>query len=255
MIYITGDTHGDFRRFEQSIFPEQKSMTKEDYVIIAGDFGGVWYQRGDAKHQPKEATALDELESRSFTTLFVPGNHENYARLFSDEFPVKEWHGGLVKEIRPSVLMLMRGEMFEIDGAKFFAFGGAKSHDVIDGILDINDPELMIKVQDLKRQGKKYYRIRGLSWWPEELPSEQEMAHGIETLEKNDWETDFVITHGAPASLQALLGFKNPDRLTTYLEDIRSRLTYKRWFFGHYHTNAQLNPKDAILYEQIIRIR
>ena len=42
MIYITGDCHGNYERFNASIFPEQNEMTKEDYVIICGDFGGVW---------------------------------------------------------------------------------------------------------------------------------------------------------------------------------------------------------------------
>ena len=31
MIYITGDCHGNFGRFDPSIFPEQREMTKEDY--------------------------------------------------------------------------------------------------------------------------------------------------------------------------------------------------------------------------------
>ena len=31
MIYITGDCHGNFERFNPSIFPEQNEMTKEDY--------------------------------------------------------------------------------------------------------------------------------------------------------------------------------------------------------------------------------
>lgn len=38
MIYITGDCHGDFERFHKRIFPEQAEMTKNDYVIICGDF-------------------------------------------------------------------------------------------------------------------------------------------------------------------------------------------------------------------------
>ena len=42
MIYITGDTHADFIRFSTDKFPIQKGMTKNDYVIICGDFGGVW---------------------------------------------------------------------------------------------------------------------------------------------------------------------------------------------------------------------
>lgn len=40
MIYITGDTHAEFSRFSTKRFPEQKEMTKDDYVIICGDFGG-----------------------------------------------------------------------------------------------------------------------------------------------------------------------------------------------------------------------
>lgn len=41
MIYVTGDTHGNFLRFQPEHFPEQAGMTKDDMVIIAGDFGGV----------------------------------------------------------------------------------------------------------------------------------------------------------------------------------------------------------------------
>lgn len=40
-IYITGDTHGDFQRFGSKYFPQQKEMIWEDYVVIAGDFGGL----------------------------------------------------------------------------------------------------------------------------------------------------------------------------------------------------------------------
>ena len=42
MIYITGDTHSDFSRFTEENFPIQSEMTKDDYIIICGDFGGVW---------------------------------------------------------------------------------------------------------------------------------------------------------------------------------------------------------------------
>ena len=33
-IYITGDTHGDFQRFGSKYFPQQKEMSREDYVVI-----------------------------------------------------------------------------------------------------------------------------------------------------------------------------------------------------------------------------
>ena len=51
MIYITGDCHSDFVRFSSKVFPEQKSMTKNDYVIICGDFGGVWHEEKDTKSE------------------------------------------------------------------------------------------------------------------------------------------------------------------------------------------------------------
>ena len=38
-IYITGDTHGDFQRFGSKYFPQQKEMSRGDYVVIAGDCG------------------------------------------------------------------------------------------------------------------------------------------------------------------------------------------------------------------------
>ena len=41
VIYITGDCHQDFRRFNMESFPEQKEMSKEDYVIICGDIGHI----------------------------------------------------------------------------------------------------------------------------------------------------------------------------------------------------------------------
>lgn len=38
MIWATGDCHGNFERFKPEYFPEQAEMTKEDIVIICGDY-------------------------------------------------------------------------------------------------------------------------------------------------------------------------------------------------------------------------
>ena len=130
MIYITGDCHADFTKFNMENFPEQKEMTKDDYVIICGDLGGVWMKDEESE---KEKWWLDWLERKSFTTLFVDGNHENFDRLYS--YPVEEWNGGKVHRIRPSVIHLMRGQVFTVEGKKIFAFGGAISHDIAGGIL------------------------------------------------------------------------------------------------------------------------
>jgi hypothetical protein len=66
--------------------------------------------------------------------LFVSDNHENCDLLAS--FPVSEWNGGKVQFIKPSVIHLMRGQVFTIDSRKFFTMGGATSHDIDGGILE-----------------------------------------------------------------------------------------------------------------------
>lgn len=109
MIYITGDCHRNFERFNTRNFPEQKEMSKEDYVIICGDFGGIWDQEEESK---EETMLMDWLDCKSFTTLFVDGNHENFDRLY--EYPVEEWHGGKVHKIRPSVIHLMRARYLKL---------------------------------------------------------------------------------------------------------------------------------------------
>lgn len=167
MIFITGDTHGDYTRFKTDIFPEQKEMTKADCVVICGDFG-IW----DSSNQQKYW--FDWLEKKTFTTLFVDGNHENYDILNS--YPVKQWKGGNVHFIRPSVIHLMRGQLFEIQGKCIFTMGGASSHDISDGILEPDDPNFKKEKARLDKQGKYRYRVNRRSWWKEELPSEEEYA-------------------------------------------------------------------------------
>ena len=167
MIYITGDTHGGFQRFGMKYFPNQKTMCREDYAIIAGDFGGLW------DDSPRETYWLDWLEERPFTTLFVDGNHENFDRL--NELPVHQWQGGNVHYIRPHVLHLMRSQVFEIGGLTFFTMGGASSHDIQDGILDPAAPGFEQEYW-FKRRTRQMFRVKGASWWSEELPSDEEIG-------------------------------------------------------------------------------
>ena len=244
MIYITGDTHSDFSRFTEEDFPIQLEMTKDDYIIICGDFGRVWTFEEESS---REKEALDWLNNKNFTTLFVDGNHENYTRLYN--YPIEEWKGGKVHKIRDSVLHLMRGEIFDIDNKKIFAFGGARSHDIQDGILNLDEEE---KIYEYRKRGA-YFRIRDFSWWDLELPRNQEMENGIKNLEKVNYKVDYVISHCCPTSIQALI---NPtykrDILTDYLQQISEKCIFKKWYFGHYHDYRQVNAQFTLLYEDIL---
>ena len=85
------------------------------------------------------ALEQDLLRNGCYTTAFVLGNHENYDAY--KDYPKEEWHGGQIQRIRPSVLHLMRGQVYELNGRKFFTMGGASSHDIQDGILEPDDPD------------------------------------------------------------------------------------------------------------------
>lgn len=247
MIYITGDTHCDFSRFETEDFPIQEELTKEDYVIICGDFGGVWTFEEESQ---REKQILDWLNDKKFTTLFVDGNHENYTRLYN--YPVEEWHGGKVHKIRDSVLHLMRGEIFNIDNKRIFTFGGASSHDIQDGILNLDEEE---RIYEYRKRGA-YFRIRDFSWWDLELPTDEEMKNGIKNLEKVNYKVDCIITHCCPTNIALLLNraYKK-DSLTDYLQTISEKCKFDKWYFGHYHENKNINEKFTVLYEDIVPIK
>lgn len=239
VIWITGDTHGDWiHRLNMDSFPEQREMTKDDYVIVLGDFG-IW------RDSPQQRWYLNWLEEKHFTTLFIDGNHECYDIL--DAYPVEEWHGGKVHFIKPSVIHLMRGQVFDIDGLKFFTFGGAASHDISDGVLEIDDP----RVKEWRDDPDKMYRINHISWWEREMPNQEEMDEGIKNLAEHDNKVDFILTHCTASSTAALLshGLYKPDKLTDYLEEIRCNVDYGRWLCGHYHDSKAITAKDYVLYE------
>lgn len=224
MIYITGDMHGELgvNKFSSSNFPDGKNLTKNDYVIICGDFGLIWGNTAGEKYW------LDWLTEKPWTTLFVDGNHENFDRLYN--YPLVDKFGDKVGLISPSIYHLKRGNIYSIEERTFFTMGGAMSHD----------------------QG---FRKEFISWWSQEMPNSEEYEHALSNLDKIGWKVDFVITHCCPTSIQRYINpeFLN-DNLTQFLEDVGSRLDFKHWYFGHYHDDRQLSSRFSILYHNIVRI-
>lgn len=246
-LFFTGDCHGDYTRFSKAMFPEQKNLTKEDYVIVCGDFG-YWTPSQEQEEM------LDILEQLPFTLLFLDGNHENHAVL--DQMKVKLWHGGTVHQIRSSVYHLMRGQVYELDGKRIFTFGGASSHDVPGGILNRKDPEFT-KKSDLLSECGIPYRIEGESWWPRELPDEEEYREGYANLEQCGWKVDLIATHCCSTTTMKkmnLPGCYRRDALTDYLDTIKEKCRFERWYFGHYHQDRRVSKKETVLYKKIVRV-
>ena len=258
-IFVTGDCHGDFSKFSSDNFPRGKELTKNDYVIILGDVGLIWSQKEDKN----EIYWKNWLENKPWTTLFIDGNHCNFDRLNS--YNVSEWNGGKVHFIRPSVIHLCRGEVFDIDGKRILAMGGAASHDIDHGIIDPADystrEEMKTACKKIEKEqgGWQFalYRIKGESWWPQEIPNDIEKDNAIANLNTVNNKVDFILSHEAPASDVVLLGggYYKPDAYAHWLEEnIRCKVDFKNWFFGHYHLNRRVNDREECIFEHIIQV-
>lgn len=251
-VYLTGDTHADFRRFGngRGWFPQQHELTKDDIVIILGDFGGIWADT------PEERYWLDWLNHKNFTTVYVDGNHENYDRYNSDEFPIVDFHGGKAHKIRDSIYHLMRGYIFVFEGRTFFAFGGASSHDIEDGILEPDQPDFKRTYHRWRLQRKRF-RVNHDSWWKQELPDEEELLRGRKNLEEHNYQVNYVISHCLPQSVASMVSMEGyqSDILTAYFDElIAEGLQFDHWFCGHYHVEQHIPDKFDILYKKIVRL-
>ncbi len=228
MIYITGDTHIpiDISKLNVKNFPQQKEMTKDDYVIVCGDFGLIWnYQGSDAE----EKYWTKWLDDKSFTTLFVTGNHECFPRI--NEYPTTMWNGGEIQIISDSIYRLKNGSVFNINGKKFFTMGGARSTD-------------------------KVYRTEGKSWWPEEIPPNSDFEKGLDNLKVNNNTVDYIISHCCSRQTLYKLSpyFEGDDPLSSFFSVIETDVTFDKWFFGHYHIDKSIDNKHRACYQDIIRL-
>ncbi len=227
MIFITGDTHRTDLLCIHHFCDNHPELTKSDYIVIAGDFGGVWAKE-TLERDLKPFTDLP------VTVLFVDGNHENFDLINS--YPVEIWNGGKVHKIKPDIIHLMRGQVFEIEGKTIFTFGGATSID-------------------------KDYRVEGESWWPQELPTYEELDEGVANLKRYGNQVDYIITHSCSERAfaypiirnNATIKFHCPEvQMLSYIEDIA---IFKHWFFGHFHLDAELGDKYTVLLHNIVEIK
>jgi predicted phosphodiesterase len=226
MIFITGDTHGAFDFNKLIEFSSNNSkLTKKDYVIIAGDFGGLW-----------DPNRIDESLARysklPITILFVDGNHENFSLL--NEYLVEEWNGGKIHRIRPDIIHLMRGQVYTLNGKTFFTFGGASSTD-------------------------RFLRKENISWWPEEVPTFEQLDEAIVNLKKYNNEVDYIVTHTIDERALHYPPLISHGRFHTYPENqmlsyFEENVSYNHWYFGHYHLDGDINDRKTVLYQKVIKL-
>ena len=226
MFYITGDTHGDFSRVER--FCERVKPNREDVLIILGDAGinyyGGWRDRNLKKR-------LAELP---LTLFSIHGNHEQRPGKIAS-YHTALWNGGevYVEDEFPNLLFAADGSFFSFDGVQTFVMGGAYSVD------------------------KDIRLARNWAWWPDEQPDDEARQWAEQQLEANNWRVDIVLTHTTPLRYEPVEVFMScvdqsrVDKSTEeWLDRIEQRLTYKRWYCGHYHTEKTID-RMTFMFESI----
>ncbi len=236
-IFVTGDIHGDpFERFSFHTFPESRKLTRDDYVIVVGDFGCVW----DKVESKEESYKLDWLNDKPFTTFFIGGNHENWDRL--RDLPLIDAYGAKLAQIRENIYFIPNATIMDMHGRKIFFFGGAMSTDR--GGLELNT----------------FYPEEGKSWWRSEIPSKEEMLKGVNLLESVGSKVDIIITHTMPInSVNAFIeenGYhqvRAMDPTANFLSYVENHTKFGKWFCGHFHKNSKFGNVNC-LYKHIVDI-
>ncbi|MBR4306362.1 MAG: metallophosphoesterase [Ruminiclostridium sp.] len=220
MIMITGDMHGDLTRFKN---PMLKQLKKNDALIVTGDFGCVW--NGDEK----EKKVLKALGKKKYNLLFVEGVHENFELL--SKYPVEEWCGGMTRVISGNLRQLMRGQCYEIAGKKIFTFGGGQSE-----------------------ENNSYLEPDEEQKWIAEIPTEKELATGIENLSKNGNKVDFIISYEPPSKIAEFIevGSTSRNHINTYLDKIQDSVEFTHWYFGKLHLNKLIPPRYSCVFDSVV---
>jgi DNA repair exonuclease SbcCD nuclease subunit len=244
MIYNTGDIHGSdsIKKLNKKNWPEGHGLTKNDYLIINGDFGLIW---SNPKSREEEYW-IKWLSERNWTTLFIDGNHDNHDLL--KELETVEKFGSIVGKVTDSIYHLKRGYVYTIDNRKIFTFGGAESTDKVSKILKGNGKFKIIK------------RIEGKDWWVGEIPTEEEKNRAIESLRKVDNKVDIILAHTLPEhaiglyeSILRVSTGRIKDPTAAFLEEVCSKVEFSKYYCGHFHDDIEID-KYRVLFDNIIEI-
>lgn len=228
MIFVTGDTHGDFNRIFEFCRTTPK-LSREDVIIVLGD-AGINYFGDERDVQRKEW-----LSGLPITLFCIHGNHEMRPSKIAN-YQQTLWNRGIVyiEKDFPNILFAKDGEIFDLGGKNTIVIGGAYSVD------------------------KEYRLAWGYRWFEDEQPSEEIKKDVEDQLARANWSIDTVLSHTCPIQYEPTEVFISGvsqdavDKSTEeWLGKIEERLNYNHWYCGHYHTDKALD-KINFLFEDIV---
>ena len=228
MIYITGDMHGDIQTFKNII--GKITCKLENTLIVLGDLGANYYLN-------KTDKKFKNIISQYNINLFViRGNHDaNPANLNYMKEIEKYENIGYIEEEYPNIFYAKNGEVYNIENNTFLVLGGAYSVD-------------------------KWYRLeKGYKWFADEQMTEEEKQS---FWNKNITKVDTILSHTCPYANRPIHLFLTQidqstvdNSMENFLDEVKLKVEYKNWFFGHYHADEKVEEDMYMLYNGIIHYK
>lgn len=212
---LTGDLHASSEEL-QFLKPEylrEKYGSKCENTIIAilGDGGFLWHEDPYSDFGGELISTLNNwLKELNSVLIVVPGNHENYKRIYSlPKVHLKEKNfEGDFREISPRIKYTERYGEYIIENKYFLVLGGARSLD-------------------------KMYRHTG-EWFSEETFSIEEKDKIVSFIKDNEY--DYVLSHTCPDHILHQIYETNfRDSNSEFFDKVMNYISPKTWFFGHLH--------------------
>jgi len=229
LIYITGDTHREFKRVVD--FCLHQKTSEQDILVILGDTGINYVGENYYKYAGRlcDEDLKKALNHLPITLFCLHGNHEQRPESL-EIYEEREWNGGKVyfEPEFPNLVFAKDGEIYELSGKRCLAIGGAYSVD------------------------KEYRLEKDMEWWEDEQPSKETKKLVEKRLKAAKWQIDVVFSHTCPYKYVAQIfpfAYTKVDISTEkWLDKIEDKLEFSNWYCGHMHVEKEIG-KMRFMYE------
>ena len=126
---------------------------------------------------------------------------------------------------------MYKRQVFELEGKRFFAFGGGES------------PEMDLRAADG-------------TWWQQELPSVEEVQRARENLAACQNRVDFIVTHECSSKVRHFIEMdeEHSNLMTYFFDEVGEKVQFDRWYFGCYHMDKMIPPRYHALFSKVVAL-